>query len=351
MANIRDVAKAAGVSIASVSAALNDTGRVGEETRARIWAAVEAVGYSPNTIARSLRLGRSQLIGMVVGDITNPFSASMVRIVEKVAIDRGYSVIVCNIDGDEERVPAILDQLGGQNVAGILLTPIGPRARLLEQIEARVRQPLVTVDQRLPGLRRDYVGIDNRWAMRMLVDYLLRFGHRRIALISGRAGRWTADERYHGFVEAMQEAGLEADPALCVRADYDGEGAYAATTRLLTQRERPTAIIGANNLIALRILQSLIDLGFQCPADVSLVGMDDVPWSGLVRPRITIVAQPIEEIGRVAIEWLLERIEGADRSIEPREKIFRPFFVAGESCRHLRIDADTAPEMEHAVST
>src|SRR5262249_49482622 len=153
------------------------------------------------------------------------------------------------------------------------------RPSLLDQIETRVRQPVVTFDQKLPGLKRDYVGVDNRAAIKILVDYLMRLGHRRIALVSGREGRWTADERVHGFIEAMRQAGGEADPRLCLRADFDGSGAYEATTGLLTGRERPTAIIGANNLIALRALQSILDLGFRCPEDVSLVGMDDVPWS------------------------------------------------------------------------
>src|SRR6476646_2485219 len=128
MANIRDVARHAGVSITTVSATVNESGAVSEETKRRVWAAVEAVGYSPSAIARSLRSGRSRLIGVIVGDIGNPFWASMVRVVEKAAIAAGYSIIVCNTDDDEKRERAILDQLRAQHVAGILMTPLGSGA-------------------------------------------------------------------------------------------------------------------------------------------------------------------------------------------------------------------------------
>lgn len=338
MANIWDVAKSAGVSISSVSAVLNQSGRVSEGTRRRVWAAVELVGYSPNLVARSLRTGRSTLIGMVVGDITNPFSGGLVRIVESAAIARGFSVIVCNIDAEESRVPAILDHLRGQNVAGILLTPIGPPDQLIRQIQSKPVPPIVTIDQKVPGLARDFVGFDNRAAIRMLVDYLVRLGHARIALITGRVGRWTADERHAGFVAAMRDANIAADPSLISRTGFGGETAYAATSAMLARRDPPSAIVAANNVTALGALQACVNLGFQCPQDISIVGVDDVPWSGLVAPRITIVAQPMDQIGGLAIEWLLERMTEPGLAIEPRERIFEPLIVAGESCRDLRAD-------------
>ncbi len=324
------------MSIASVSATLNDTGRVSVDTRRRVLAAVEAVGYSPNMVARSLRTGRSTLIGMVVGDITNPFSAGQVRVVERAAIAHGFSVIVCNTDSDEGRLPEIIDQLRGQNVAGILLTPIGPHEALIRQLQSHPSPPIVTLDQMVPGLERDYVGFDNRAAIRMLVDLLVRLSHSRIALISGRVGRWTADEREAGFVAAMADSGLGVDRALISRTGFGGETAYAATSALLSQRIPPTAIIAANNVTALGALQATLDLGFQCPRDISIAGVDDVPWSGLVRPRVTIVGQPMEKMGALAIEFLLERISQPAREIPPRTCIFPPFFVPGESCDHAR---------------
>jgi LacI family transcriptional regulator len=228
-----------------------------------------------------------------------------------------------------ERELAILDQLRAQHVAGILLTPVGEGEDYVRSLESRNLPPLVTLDQRAPGLARDFVGVDNRAAAKMLADVLIRLGHRRIAVITGLAGLWTAEERLAGAVETIRAAGIEIDPSLCVRAAYRSDAAYAATVSLLTRGDRPTAILGGNNVIALGALQAITDLGFQCPADVAIVGIDDVPWSGLVKPRVTTAAQPIEDISRMAIEWLLERMAGSDQA--PREAIFPPHFIAGES--------------------
>lgn len=145
------------------------------------------------------------------------------RIVERAAIARDFSVIVCNIDADEARVPAILDHLRGQNVAGILLTPIGPPDQLIRQIQSKPVPPIVTFDQKVPGLARDFVGFDNRATIRMLVDHLMRLGHTRIALITGRVGRWTADERHAGFITAMRDAGIAVDPLLISRTGFGGK--------------------------------------------------------------------------------------------------------------------------------
>jgi len=334
MANIRDVAKHAGVSIATVSAALNDSAAVSEETRRKVIAAVDAVGYAPNAIAQSLRRGKSRLIGVVIADISNPFCSTLVRTIEQHAIAAGYSIIVCNTDDDDRRELRVLDQLRAQRVAGIVLTPVGSSAAYVRHLESRNLPPLVTVDQKAPGLARDFVGVDNRAAARVLTEYLIRLGHRRIAIISGRAGMWTSDERVAAFVETLREAGLPVDPTLCVPGNYDARLAYAVTTPLMTRSDPPTAIIGANNVMALAALQAVLDLGFRCPMDISIAGIDDVPWGGLVRPRVTTAVQPVEEIAGVAIAWLLERIAaGADsNTISPRTQIFAPAMIVGGSC-------------------
>jgi LacI family transcriptional regulator len=334
MATIRDVAKKAGVSIATVSAALNDTAAVSEETRRKVLAAVEAAGYAPNAIAQSLRRGNSRLIGLVIADITNPYCSTMARTIEDHAIAAGYSVIVCNTADDVGRETQVMDQLRRQRVAGIIITPIGRDAGYVRRLENRLLPPVVTVDQKLPDLARDFVGVDNQVATRILVEYLVRLGHRRIALISGRPGMWTADERLAAFQKAMADAGIPVDPSLCVAANYDRKIAYDVTVPLMSRSDRPTAIIGANNVMALAALQAVLDLGFRCPADISIAGIDDVPWGALVRPRITSAVQPVEEIATVAITWLLERIAAAAeaRDISPRTRIFAPSMIVGASC-------------------
>lgn len=336
MANIRDVAKHAGVAIATVSATLNESASVSDETRKRVWAAVDAVGYSPNAIARSLRLGKSRLIGIAIADISNPFCSSMVRTMENAAIAAGYSIIVCNTDDDVKREDAVLNQLRAQHVAGIILTPVGQASDYLKLPEARNLPPIVTVDNKIPGLGHDFAGVDNRACARMLTQYLLRLGHRRIAMITGTPGVWTAEERLAAFLETMRAAGAPVDPSMCVAGDYHGDRAYDAAKLLMTRADRPTAIIGANNMTALGALQAILDLGFRCPDDVSLVGIDDVPWSGLVRPRVVTAAQPIADIAKSAIACLLERMSGAaDSDVPPRDIVFQPQFLSGDSCASL----------------
>jgi len=169
----------------------------------------------------------------------------------------------------------------------------------------------------------------------MLTEYLIRLGHRRIAIITGREGLWTAEERLASAVDTMRRAGLDVDPSLCLRTAYRTGAGYAAAMPMLTRPDPPTAIIGGNNVIALGALQASVELGYRCPEDISIVGIDDIPWAGLVRPRITTVTQPIEEMSRVAIEWLLERISAKEQP-EPRTRIPPPRMIIGDSCASLR---------------
>jgi LacI family transcriptional regulator len=235
----------------------------------------------------------------------------------------------------------VLAQLRAQHVAGIILTPVGRKADYASFLESRNSPPMVTVDHKVPGLAVDFVGVDNRAAARMLTQYLLRLGHRRIAMITGTPGVWTAEERLAAFLETMAEVGAPVDPSMCVTGNYRGDASYEAAKPLMMRTERPTAIVGANNVTALGALQAILDLGFRCPADVSLVGIDDVPWSGLVRPRVVTSAQPVAEIAQSAIECLLERISGtAGAETPPREIVFQPQFLSGDSCADIR-----APEL------
>lgn len=336
MKTIRDVAEAAGVSISTVSIALRGSGPVSEATRRKVLAAVDAVGYVPNPLARSLRFGASAHLGFIVGDLTNSYAGAVLRVVERCAAAAGYTVIVVNSDGDPARETAALDVLEAQRVAGILLNPVGQGPAYRDRLR-RIVRPMVTFDQYVLGLERDFVGVDSEQAGRVLTEYLLRLGHRRIAFVGGSPGLWSADMRLQGYTQALAAAGIAADPALIVAANYRGEAAYQHTVALLAGPSRPTAVLAANNVMALGTLQAVLDLGYRCPADISVAGIDDVPWSGLVKPRLTIVAQPIEELAQVATEWLLERMtQRADPVMPARRLELPPRFVMGKSCADLR---------------
>jgi LacI family transcriptional regulator len=336
MKTIRDVAETAGVSISTVSIALRGSGPVSEETRRKVLAAAAAIGYVPNPMARGLRFGGSSHLAFITGDLTNSFAGAVLRVVERCAAEAGYTVIVANSDGNPAREAAALDVLEAQRVAGILLNPVGQGPGYRDRLD-RIACPVVTYDQYVAGLGRDFVGVDSEQAGRVLTEYLLRLGHRRIGFIGGSPGLWSADMRLQGYTKALAAAGITADPALIVAAYYRGAEAYQRTVTLLAGSTRPTAILAANNVMALGALQAVLDLGYRCPADISVVGIDDVPWSGLVKPRLTIVAQPIEELAQVAIEWLLEHMaQGADPAMPARRLELPPRFVMGESCADLR---------------
>ena len=332
MATIRDVAKAAGVSISTVSLAFNGNGPVSEDTRKKIWAAAGKIGYTPNQLAQSLKRGHSHLIGMVLGDVSNPFFGKLLKEAEKIAMKQGHLVIVSDTNGDPTRELEILESLCAQRVAGIILSPHGHKPEYVEQIR-KINIPLVMIDQKVEGVEFDFVASDNVLASAMLTEHVIRLGHKRIAHSAGRRDLWTAQQRIKGFRDTMASANLEIDESLIVDGEYLGERAYEQALRLLTRPDRPTAILAANNVMALATLQAMNDLGFVCPRDMSLASIDDVPWGEVIQPRLTMSVQPIHEIARIASEFLLERLEGRNDSPKPpRTCILTPKLVVGQSC-------------------
>jgi LacI family transcriptional regulator len=331
MVSIRDVANRASVSIATVSATVNGSSSVRQETRQRVEEAIEALGYRPNGVARSLRLGRTGVIGLVVSEITNPFFAEISRAVEETALNAGKVVVVCNTDENLERESVVLDTLRVQRVAGLIIAPSGQDSEYGTALGRRIPTQTVVIDRHIPHLDRDFVGLDNRSAGRMVTEYLLRLGHRRIGFIGGREGVSTAADRFAGFAEALHVARVSLDPELCIDANYRSELAYRAAAEMLTRTSRPSAIVAANNLTTLGVMQAVSALGFACPADVSVAGIDDSPWNIALRPRLTSVAQPVQEIGRQAIDWLIERMTNS-ADISPRAMQLAPTLVVRESC-------------------
>ncbi|MDP9813798.1 LacI family transcriptional regulator [Rhizobium tibeticum] len=332
MATIRDVAKLAGVSISTVSLTFSGAGPVGEETRQRIRSAAKQVGYTASPLGRSLARGHSDLIGMVVAEVSNPFFGTILREVEDRALELGHMVIVSDTDAKPDRELAILDRLSALRVAGVIYSPHGQSEEFVQHVRS-LSIPLVTIDHKLEGLEVDFVSSDNLLASAMLTEHIIRLGHKRIAHIAGRKGLWTAEQRKLGFRNTMMAAGIEIDETLVVEGNYVGRNAYECTMRLLTRADPPTAIIAANNVMALGALQAMNDLGVPCPGEVSLASIDDVPWGEVIQPRLTMAVQPLKEIARIAMDYLLERINvKGDTRIEPRECILTPKLVIGQSC-------------------
>jgi LacI family transcriptional regulator len=330
-ATIHDVARLAGVSVATVSNVVNESRPVAPETRERVRRAVAALGYTPHAAARSMRGRGSGLVGLIVADITNPFFTSLVQSVERAANAHGYAVLLCNSDEDQAREERSLQLLRTQRVDGIILAATGQASAGRAAALAQLRVPVVLVDRGLPEFGLDAVILDNRRAALEATRHMLGFGHQRVAMIAGPASVSTGMERLAGFREALLEAGVRYEDKWVRDAGFREERAYDLACEMLAQPQRPTAIFAANNLIAIGVMRAIADSRLRCPEDVSVVSIDDFAWANAFRPRLTTVAQPVDAMGEAAVRLLVHRIAG-DGPAAPHTEVMAPMLVARESC-------------------
>lgn len=314
---IRDVAARAGVSVATVSHVLNGTRKVSPETAARVRRAMEELGYQPNAIAQSLRKRATYAIGILVSDITNPFFATLVRGVEDAALTSGYSVIVCNSDEDPQKEAMYIRALWRRRIDGMLIAPT--RDGTSSAIKGLVKQrlPFVFVDRKAKGVEAPAVLSDNVGGAYLATRHLIEKGHRRIGIILGIPKATTTEERFAGYRRALNEAGIPVHEKLVVWGGYRIEGGRQAVTKLLSLRSPPTAIFSTNNLMSVGVLQEVRCRGLKVPEDVAIVGFDDLEWTELLSPPLTVVAQNPYEIGRRGLELLLAELR--ERKAVPEE--------------------------------
>ncbi len=332
MATIRDVARAAGVSIATVSATLNGTKNVSEELRKRVLDAVGHVGYAPNGIAQSLKRGTTRLLGLILPDITNPYFAALARAAESAASARGYTVLLCNTDEDAAKESEYLRLMKTQRVAGLILALTESAPEYTAGLVEMIAVPVVLVDRVAPGAPWDSVASLNADGARRAVTHLIERGHRRIGGVFGRDSVSPIQERLAGYRTALEAASLSFDPGLVRLGCRDSEAARKAAQALLNLPDRPTAFFTSNNQVMLGVLQAVRNHGLACPADVSITGFDGLSWAEVMNPPMTTVEQPAAMIGDQAVELLLRRLEGA--ADEPRHVRFpTEFLVRGSSAK------------------
>ncbi|MDQ6795346.1 MAG: LacI family transcriptional regulator [Chloroflexota bacterium] len=329
MATIIDVARLAGVSVSTVSHVVNGTRPVRPATSDRVRAAVAAVGYSTDGVARALRRAQTECIGLVVTDTGQPGFAEMIRGVEGEATAAGFTLLLADSAEDLERQLASVAALVERRVDGLLLAQVSRTPRsLVESLVARgVR--LVLID-RLSTPDVDQVGVETIEPMKTLVRHLIDRGHTRIALIAGDDAIPTLRERREGYVEAMVET---PDPdqreAVAVEVTTPAE-ARAAVHGLFAAARPPTALVAASQLIAVGTLQALADLKLRIPGDVAVAVFDDFPHADLFRPRLTSVVQPNVAVGREAVRLLVRRIQ--DPRAAPRTIRLKAEIAHRESC-------------------
>ena len=307
MANIRDVAALAQVSPITVSRVLNNPERVSPATRARVKAAVEELGYIPNQIARSLRSNRTNTLALVLTDITNPFWTSVARSVEDAASSQGFNVILCNTDEREDKQAEYLSVLLRKRVDGFLFVPARSEPGAVKSIQ-RQQVPVVVMDRRVPGAEVDVVRSDSEAGAYALTRYLIGLGHRRIAMLSGPVGVSTAQERVDGYRRALAEAGILLDEDWVREGEFTVESGYDVAGQLLAGAELPSALLGANNFIALGAMRAIREAGLHIPDDISIACLDDIPAWLVGEPFLTVAAQSPYDLGRQATEMLLRQI-------------------------------------------
>jgi len=328
-ATITDVAREAGVSITTVSHVLNGTRSVAEPTKQRVLAAVERLNYEVNSLAQSLKSDRSQTIGLLVTDISNPFFTSLVRGVEDVANAAGYGVMLCNTDENAEKELTYLRMLRRKRVDAILMAPTGIRQPVVDQLIG-LGFPLVCFDRPPPGAPCDSVLVDNVDGARQAVSHLIELGHRRVGVITGLEGVGTTDERLEGYLQAMVAHGLSIDQELIRVGNSRLDGGFREMLALLDLPIPPTAVFSTNNLMTLGALGALQSRQVDVPGDMAIVGFDDFEWAAVLRPRLTVVAQPTYEIGQTATRMLIDRIKGRGAP-EPRKVVLPTHLIVRES--------------------
>ena len=331
---IRDVAQTARVSPSTVSRVLNGNAKVDPTLTRRVRTAAKALGYRPSRAARELRVQRSQVIGLILSDIQNPFFTTLVSAVEEVAYSHGFSLILCNASEDTERERLYTEVLHAERVVGAIVTTTDERAgRAGVEVLLQNGIPVVAVDRLIAGVDVDSVLIDNVEGARLATQHLIDDGHRRIGFIGGRACVTTGYDRRRGFDIAHFEAGLPVSKSLARTGDFKFESGRAEAISLLELSAPPTALLVANNLMTLGALTALQERGLRIPDDMAIVGFDDVLWAPVLTPPLTTVAQPIYAEGRTAAELLIRRMNYPDAPVE--SVVLRPTLIQRESCaRH-----------------
>ena len=317
---LADVARRAGVSIATASYVMNERDGVGEQTRAHVLRIAKEVGFRPNRLASGLRTGQSRVLGLVLADITNPFYPDLAGAVIAAAAEAGYEVFLshCGIDGslNGDEVRALCDHQAAALIFTSLLVTDGPL--IAEVVPAGV--PVVQTIRRVPGLAADFVGIDDRAGAREAAMHLVEAGHREVALLTGPRGSSASAERTQGFLEVLIAAGLEPGPERIVECRLTVGAGYEGAEKLLgASGQAPGAILCGNDLIALGAIDALVDHGLAVPDDVSVVGYDDIWFASSRLVQLTTVRQSRDAIGRAAVALALDRL--ADGQVQPRNVI------------------------------
>lgn len=312
---LKDIASIAGVSISTVSRVLNKNAskhRISRDTEKIVLKTAAELNYRPNQLARGLRVKKTQSIGLVLPDISNPFFSYVGRSIQRMAHQNGYSLIICDTDEDLALEIEHLNLLRSKGVDGLIIMPVGQKFTHLQAI-VDDGMPLVLIDRCFEELNCSSVVIDNYLGSRSAMEHMIACGHRRIAFIQGLPNTYTNTGRLNGYLDALSAYGIPVDEKLIVGKDFRRENGYIETKFLLNLEPRPTAIFSTSDLITLGALQAISEEGLQIPQDISLVAFDDVDFAPYLICSLTTVAQPKEHMGEMAVKILIEYMKNPSK--------------------------------------
>jgi DNA-binding LacI/PurR family transcriptional regulator len=328
--DIRTIASAANVSIATVSRVMNNVPTVNPKMAKRVWEVIDEFGYFPNTQARALVSGRSRLFGLIVSEITNPFFPELIQGFEDIAVEHGYEILVSSTNYDPKRMSHCIRRMLERKVEGVAVMTFGIEEPLLDQLAKR-KVPLVFIDI---GPKRPSISIlkvDYHHGIRQGVQHLAAMGHRDISFISGPMTLHSAQSRRAAFITSLKECGITPDPAWIVEGDHRMEGGMACMERLLATRKRPTAVMCSNDMTAIGVLHKLYRAGLRVPDDFSVIGFDDIHIAEVTTPPLTTVQMSRFDLARAAVMALRAHAEQPNNPTPKREYEIRTDLIVRES--------------------
>jgi DNA-binding LacI/PurR family transcriptional regulator len=344
MPTIKDVARLAGVAPCTVSNTLNGTGYVAKTTREKVLAAVRELGYQPSAIARGLKLGRTNMIALIIPTISTPMFSEMIEGIEEVATATNYNLILCRSARDPKRELTYLNLFRDGRVDGIILAAPRVDDPCFGEL-ASSKVPVVLVGGKAPGEDVPSVVVDNRRGASEAIRYLLELGHRRIGFINGPLTVFDSRERFEAVKDALGKAGVLFDERLYIEGDFTRSSGYAAAREIMSRAARPTALFVGGDTMAMGAMQALKDMGFRIPDDVAVVGFDDIKYAQYFEPPLTTVRQPAYHVGSRATKMLLSLIQG--KSLRRKHLVMDVKLVIRDSSERRRHTGGGRRTSEH----
>jgi len=306
---LKDVAEVAGVHTSTVSRVLRGTEdvRIPQETKDKIFDAAKKLNYQPDHTARSLRMQKSSTIGLIVPDISNPFFARIARSIEMNSFEKGYTLIVCNTDENQDKEIRFMNELLGRRIDGLIIAPVQDSLEHIKMLKDK-KFPFVLIDRYFDKMEANAVLSNNEASAHEAVSYLVKQGHKRIALIKGRNSIYTIRKRVEGYQKAVKDLGIDDDPQLIVGDGFSIEDGYESALKVLNTSNPPTALLISGNLVTVGVLKAIIEKDLDIPDDISVIAYADNVFSPYLITPLTTISHPMQEIGNRAFDLLLEHI-------------------------------------------